>query len=87
MTYVRPTPAQRRLLAALVETGSLVAAADRVGISHTAAMSQMRRMRTRCGFASTEQAVYLGTRDGWLALRDFRQKSVGNRSQGVVRRR
>lgn len=67
MSYVRPTPRQRELLAAYVEERGLAPAARRLGITYGTAGQTLHAMRRRTGL-STEQAIALGMRDGWLCI-------------------
>lgn len=65
--YVRPTPDQRDVIEAVLETGSIAKAAALLGITPTAAYGRLESARKRTGMTN-EQMIAAGTRDGWISL-------------------
>jgi DNA-binding transcriptional LysR family regulator len=68
---VTPPPAELAALVALVEEGSYRAAATRLRRSVSTVKGQVVSLRMRLGVRTTEQAIYVGTRRGWLRVHDL----------------
>lgn len=70
----RPPPITDRqvaVLAALLRTVTVKAAARELGIAPTTVKAALAAIRRRLCVESTEQAIAVGVRDGWLAVRDL----------------
>lgn len=63
--YLKPTPTQRRLLAAYISEGTVAKAAAKLGMGVDAAERQMAYARRRTGM-HTLGMIAAGLRDGWL---------------------
>lgn len=70
MSYVRPTPRQREILAAVLATRTIAEAAALLNITVAAANGQLADARKRTGMTN-EQMIHAGTRDGWLSTREI----------------
>jgi len=66
-----PTARQVDVLAAFVAAGgSVVQAAERVGVRPSTAKRHLADLRARSGL-STEQLIYRGREEGWLVVPDL----------------
>ena len=64
----RATQRQREALAAYVEAGgSVVDAADTLGLAPSTVKRHLADLRARFGL-STEQLIYVGRAEGWLVV-------------------
>lgn len=64
----QPTARQLQVIAAVVATGSQKAAAVSLGVSEHNVNGTLGRLRCRLGYVSLEQAVYILTARGLLAV-------------------
>lgn len=85
--YQLPRDSEIRLLAAIVEGGSIKGAAAVLGIAPGTVNSRLEAFRQRTGW-TVASAVFLGARDGWLPVsRLFRQRPAAGQEPAAARSR
>lgn len=65
---MRPTRRQREVISDYLATGSIDQTAQRLHITPGSVRRHIERARRRGHFATNEQMVHAGTRDGWIAV-------------------